>query len=139
MRTCQVFFRPEAIYVFPDSETVTGIRIANEPFSKLERNCEVIRLGLAVMQALQFSRTGISQPKDVGNVTKAILEFTGFKSWGRFAKEAFGVLIESNDMEIRVIPMKANKDGSFGFLSDQSVKCSLDPNTLGETIFDFST
>jgi hypothetical protein len=77
----------------------------------------------------------VALPSNLKAVTTVILKFTGFRSWKAFAKSASGAYLEFDDVEVRIIPLAAYRDGSFGYSEEQAVRCSLEPEIIGQSLF----
>ena len=135
MKACEVYFRGEAIYIFPQCETETGVGVYCDPKIKIDLNSSSKETGEEIIKALNASRK-VPQPENLHEVTKSVLNFTGFKTWKAFALGASCFLISYDGINIMIMPTIAADNGAFDHLPDKSIKCAFDPEKIGEAVYD---
>jgi hypothetical protein len=135
MRTCEVYFREEAIYIFSTSLTVTGLLITSTPMIKINRHASPAVLGEIVLIALRSFTEGVPKPESLEAVVRAVLNFTGLKTWNTFVKSNLFLLIRFSKAEIEIIPTR-REGGSFMHLADNSVKAHSTPEEIGHALFE---
>jgi hypothetical protein len=133
-KACEVYFKPDAIYIFPQSTTVFGFGIADEPKCKLAPDSSGTEIGQAVLNALQASRHGLPQPKDLREVTRSVLSFTKSRSWKEFARNARLFLLSSDSAVVRVLPTQPADGGAFDHQVADEVTCELIPEAIGRVL-----
>ena len=106
MQQCDVFFRPESIFVCCSLQTVDGIWIGSDPVVKLPPNASPEVLGKATIEILGASRGGVPRPASPALPTKQFLKKVGFRSWKEFSRSAVNLIVSFDGTKVEIMPME---------------------------------
>jgi hypothetical protein len=127
------------VWIRPESITTDGLRLASDPIMYVPVTAGCEEVGKVVLEALKLSEEDIPRPnlrKPLANHT-SILQETGFKSFGTFAKRVkqVGISLDENTSKIEITPFEYIGKSTFQGKSDMAIFCrSDDASALGNTL-----
>jgi hypothetical protein len=112
MKRATAYKRGDRILLHASSKTIDGVWVLTAPVLTEDRNNSV-RLGKAVLDALDGSKEGIDHPTSWTGVFDPVLRLAGVKSWNAFTRSAKCVEIEFGTNQVTFVPTKnlGPKDG----------------------------
>lgn len=135
IKSCGVFFLPEAIYVVAAARTIPGFEIDAEPVLKLDRQCPPSALGDTVAAALNSYRIDVAPPDPSSKNIGPLLKETGKKSWKQLERSALHARVMLNGTTIKVMPTERDaRRGGYSHRPDLACECSLDTYDIGTTL-----
>jgi hypothetical protein len=135
MRSCDVFVSGFILYIFAHSNTVRGAALSMGPYLRVPSDSSPALVGANVLKALQASRDEVPHPGDMSIVTKALLSFTGHRSWRAFARSvtaAAAVGLDGDDAVL--VPYGLGPRDSFIPIEDRAIRCPALPDHIGRHI-----
>ena len=109
---CEIYLRKHTIFVISQSLSEFGIGVSIGPMFKVETNTPQ-SVGEAVIAALDASRSGISQPDDLGQIQKDLFRFTGTRSWSDLVKTATYVGVTRVGHTVTIMPHRVGPSRAF--------------------------
>jgi len=135
IKSCGVFFFPDAIYIVAAARTVPGFEIDSEPVFKLDRRSPPLCLGDAVLSALKAYRMDVAPPGPSSKNISPFLKQTGKKSWKQLEKTALHARVSLDGATMQIIPTERDaRLGGYSHRPDLACECSLDAQDIGTTL-----
>jgi hypothetical protein len=134
MKTCNVYFDENLIYIVASATTSHGFNVATQPMVRLPRAVSHADLGERVYEVLTKSGGIVPTPKDLAQLNKTLLEFLGYRSWRTFEREAKCVLVELTEQGVRATPTVTGSEGGFLYRPELAMRASDDAEDIGRVI-----
>jgi hypothetical protein len=135
IRSCGVYFFPDAVYVVALARTVPGFEIHSEPVLKVNRDAGPACFGDAVVAALDSYRLDIDPPDPRSKNVGPLLKRTGLRSWKQLEKKAVHVSVSLDRGKVQVIPsMRDRQHGGYAYRPDLACECAPTPGEIGATM-----
>lgn len=133
MKLCEIYFRKDRAYVVSQSSTTFGVFVSVGPMYKVVETTPM-RIGTAVLNALNASREGIPQPEEQRTIQNNLLSFTEAKNWKDLARTSTYVSVQAEGNIVTVHPHRL--DPSEGFVPHgESIACSeITADVIGNAI-----
>lgn len=132
-----VYSHGNAFYITGEDQTVDGILVMGS-VRTVDATDSDHALGAAVLAALGGSRHDVPTPGRDAQVTGALLEASGTKTWGTFARHAELVRVERDGIQIRLErwPRMAGRPHAFEpeLEGNRESTSTPDPVELGQVI-----
>lgn len=136
MKMAQVYFRPEAIYLFGQVQTPYGW-FAQVPSIRLNTYVLPAELGTLILQLLD------ELPDDRRNLDIATcrkeyeshLQALGFETLRLFARNAQLASVRTDGKTIQIVPYENNGRGTFLPLNEKSVTVEWNNSHIGSELF----
>ncbi len=135
MKTCEVNFRPEAIYIFGYDNTAYGL-IAKLPATKLPTEVTAEDLGeviLNVLRDIPEREVEVDLPAS-GVEYLSYLQQLGFKSIRAFAKGSSVVSATSRGDTVELVPHESSSRGAFTPLEEKAKRCRAEKGEIGAAV-----
>jgi hypothetical protein len=134
MKSCNIYFDTQCVYVIGNAETTHGFNIASESMVKLPRTAPPALLGTTVYHALSLYKKGVPVPKDLAKLDKILLTFVGYKSWRSFERQAKCVLVELESQKVKVTPTVVGSEGGFLYRPECALMADCGSESIGDAI-----
>jgi hypothetical protein len=137
MKRAEIYVRSSRCFLAASSQTIAGVWILKPPYLVMDASRTDGELGLALLDALSASQTGIAHPDPRGdNIVAPFLKAAGVKSWKSFVATATCINVELEGESVTMIPTR-RVVGSHGLEEERSsavVMNSSDPGWLGSAL-----
>jgi len=135
IKSCGVFFFPDAIYVVAAARTVPGFEIDSEPVFKLDHRCPPVSLGDAVLSALKAYRMDVAPPGPSSKHMSPFLKQTRKKSWKQLEKVALHASVSLDGAAVQIIPTERDpRLGGYSHRPDLACESPLHAHDIGTTL-----
>jgi len=135
IKSCDVYFFPDAIYVVASARTVPGFEIDSEPVFKLDRQIPPPAVGDAIIAALNSFRIDVAPPDPRATKWSPLLIRAERKSWKQIEKVALHVTVSLDGATVRVMPTERDaRRGGYAHRPDLACDCTLQPEDIGMTV-----
>lgn len=137
MKACTTIYMTEThVVLYCEHKEPGGVYRVSDPMVKLERSKTTIKsLGQAALDILEASGV-FKDTRDFATLTKAMVTFAGFKTWGALANATDSTCwLEADEKQVTITP--AFRDGR-GFSADPDgiVTCKRTVESLGKALFE---
>lgn len=135
-RNASVYRRGNVLILQPFSTTTAGVGIATPPSVTLDAGASPEMIGLALVQAMQESRSEVPHPLDWKGVGGSLLAAAKVRSWSAFARGTLCCEVSDNGKFITLRP--TINEGRKGFVhcpgDELSIPSSSSPEQIGTAV-----
>lgn len=132
IKSCGVFFVPDAIYVVSAARTIPGFCVDCEPVFKVSIEGSPSALGDAVLSALNAFRLDVPPPSPEETTFSPLLSCVGKKSWKEIERVARHVTVSLDENKVSVIPTERDpRNRGYMHRPDLSSQCIPDAGLIG--------
>jgi len=133
--SCNVFIRKNHILVASSAQTVAGIELIVDPVFELSVNATTGEIGRAVLDSFAAYKVGVPDiGPDPANMPNAILKASGCRDWGQLDRTSLNIFLTGHSDAVTVIPTRRAVESGSTHLRDQSIKCEVSAESIGEAI-----
>jgi hypothetical protein len=135
--SCNVYLRPDGIWIFPIDDWHGGLGVMNGPAETGPKDVSDQLLGEAIIKAISRARLEKNYKKPLPD-TKAA-ESAGFKSHGDLEKSASLLAVSKTAEGFKVSAWAASKGDGYESVAGAEQSCSADPASIGNAIRELSS
>lgn len=133
MQHCVVYLHGGSIYIVSNSADEFGIYLSIGPMFKV--GCDDVRqIGIAIVSALDASRSDVPRPADFKAFQKELYRFLNVKSWRELIRKALCVGVDRKGSRISITRYRVGEASSF-MPDGPGTECmNCDPAHIGQSL-----